>query len=178
MNKKDLNNQLKRNHNYIQKIIDQLPKKNPMVNNFDYDYRKNIKNTFYNNLGNKDNNVEHNNYNNKLFFNNFVKSETDNHKTINTNSVNIFLKNNINSVNNIKTVRVSRYLSVEKQKNFNKSNESNKIIYEKKIIEDKNTINNHNHTYYNGFYNYKSKTKKSSSITFSSYIILLDSFDL
>ena len=176
MNKKDLNYQLKRNHNYIQKIIDQLPKKNPMIHNFDYDYRKNIKNTFYNNLDNKDNNVENNNFNNKLLFNNFVKSETDNHKTINTNSVNIFLKNNINSINNIKSVRVSRYLSVEKQKNFNKSNESNKIIYEKKIVEDKNTINNHNHTYYNGFYNYKSKTKKSSSIKSAFISIKLKNF--
>ena len=170
MNKKDINNQLKRNHNYIQKIIDQLPTKNPMINNFNYDYRKNIKNTFFNNLDNKDNNIEHN----KMLFNNFVKSETSNHKTISTNNVNIFLKNNINNVNNIKTVRASRYLSVEKQKNFNKSNESSKIIYEKKVIEDKNTINNH--TFYNGFYNYKSKTKKSSSIKSAFISIKLKNF--
>ena len=173
MSKKDINNQLKRNHNYIQKIIDQLPKKNPKISNYDYDYRKNIKNTFYNNLDNKDNNIEHNNYNN-LLFNNFVKSEKDNHRTINTNSLNIFLKNNINGINNIKSVRVSRYLSVEKQKNFNKSNEPNKMIYEKKIIEDKNSINNH--TFYNGFYNYKSKTKKSSSIKSAFISIKLKNF--
>ena len=170
MNKREIKNQFKKNHNYIQKMIDKLPQNKPKVNNFNHDLGKNMKNNFYINIGNKDNNEEYNNYNNiynrdnKLIYNNFIKSDSNN-RTINNNSTNIFLKNNkkINSnANNIKTVRPQRYLSVEKQKTVMKTNDDNNIIYSKKIIEDNKNINNH--AFYNGFYNYKSKTKKSSSI--------------
>ena len=173
MNKRDIKNQFKKNHHYIQKMIDKLPMNKPKVNNFNYDYRKNKPNNYYNSLSNIDNNVEYNNYNNlynrdnKIIYNNYIKSESIN-KTINTNtnSTNIFLKgnivNNINT-NNIKSVRVPRYLSVEKQKTIIKTINNENKIYEKKILDERiNHINNH--TFHNGFYNYKSKTKKSSSI--------------
>ena len=181
MNKRDIKNQFRKNHHFIQKMIDQLPQNKPKVNNFNYDYRKNIKNNYYINLGNKDNNEEYNNYNNiynidnKLLYNNFFKYDS-NTKTINNNT-NIFLKNNkINNsnVNNIKSVRAQRFLSVEKQKTVMKQNGENNMIYEKKIIEDKKNINNH--TFYNGFYNYKSKTKKSTSIKAAYISIKLKNF--
>ena len=193
INKRDLK-EFKKNHNYIQKIIDKIPDYNPKINNIDYDYRKNMKNDYYINLANKDNNEEYNNYNNiynrdNIFiFNNFLKSDS-NIKTINTNSTintNIFLKNNlINNINkinncntnNIKTVRVPRYLSVEKAKSIINKKENDNIIYEKKIIEEKKNINNyHDSTFYNGFYNYKSKTKKSSSFKSAFISIKLKNF--
>ena len=182
MNKKELKNEFKKNHFFIQKMIDKLPEHKPKGNNFNYDFRKNIKNNFYISFDNKDNEEDYNNYNNifnrdnEFLYNNFIKKESNyNNKTINNNStnINIFLKSNkINNINtnNIKTLRASRYLSVEKQKTVIKTNNEDHIkntIYEKKIIDEKKGLNNH--TLYNGFYNYKSKTKKSSSIK-SAYI--------
>ena len=195
INKRDLK-EFKKNHNYIQKIIDKIPDYNPKTNNINYEYRKNMKNNYYINinLANKDNNEEYNNYNNMynrdniFIFNTFLKSDS-NTKTINTNT-NIFLKNNytnninninkINNINtnNIKTVRAPRYLSVEKAKSILKKKENdNNMIYEKKIIEDKKINNNyHDSTFYNGFYNYKSKTKKSSSFKSAFISIKLKNF--
>ena len=180
VNKRDLNNEFRKNHHYIQKVMDNIQPNNQKINNkvsnFNHDYKKTIKNNFYMSLDNKDNNDESNNIDNlftrenKFLYNNFLKSESSNNKTINNNSTNIFLKNNKinnNDINNIKTVRASRYLSVEKQKTVMKTNNNDNMIYEKKIIEENKNINNH--TFYNGFYNYNSKTKKSSSIK-SAYI--------
>ena len=181
VNKRDLNNEFRKNHHYIQKVMDNIQpnnnkKINNKLNNFNHDYKKSIKNNFYISLANKDNNDEDNNIDNifnrdnKFLINNFLKNESSNNKTINNNGTNVFLKNNkINNgdMNNIKTVRASRFLSVEKQKTVMKPNNNDNMIYEKKIIEENKNINNH--TFYNGFYNYNSKTKKSSSIK-SAYI--------
>ena len=188
MNKRDLK-EFKKNHHYIQKMIDKLPQKKPKVNNFNYDFRKNIKNNYYISLDNKDNNDEYNNYNNmynrdnKFLYNNFLKNETNsNSKTISNNNGIKFLKNNKinnNINNNIKTVRAPRFLSVEKQKTVMKTNNEdniNNIIYEKKIIDEKKNTTINNHTFFSGFYNYKSKTKKSSSIKSAFISIKLKNF--
>ena len=172
MNKRDLRKQFNKNHHFIQKMIDKLPKNNTKVNNFNYDFRKNIKSNFFNRLGNIDNNEEYN-YNNiysrdnKFIYNNYIKNDpnNNNNKTIINNS-NLFLKSNtINNNNNIKSVRAQRYLSVEKQRQIKKDN----TIENNKIINERNNLNINNHTFYNGFYNYNGKTKKSSSIK-SAYI--------
>ena len=156
MNKRDLRKQFNKNHHFIQKMIDKLPKNNTKVNNFNYDFRKNIKSNFFNRLGNIDNNEEYN-YNNiysrdnKFIYNNYIKNDpnNNNNKTIINNS-NLFLKSNtINNNNNIKSVRAQRYLSVEKQRQIKKDN----TIENNKIINERNNLNINNHTFYNGFYN-------------------------
>ena len=51
----------------------------------------------------------------------------------------------------------------------NNEDNINNMVYEKKIIDEKKNTTINNHTFFSGFYNYKSKTKKSSSIK-SAYI--------
>jgi len=163
--RKGFQHQFNRNHNYIQKIMERLPKSSSknMSTNYKNEHKINHNQDSYKKLSNIDNNMDYyfgiNNTNdNKRKYNNYFR------KSINMNNMkksNIYLNNgNINN-GQIK----AKNLSVEKQTLNNdmkyinlKISNKNKLIYEENNINDK-----YNQTFIGGiFKNSRSQRKKSS----------------
>lgn len=158
VSKKDFQHQFKKNKNYIQKIMDNLPQNKNIKNKYNYDYRKHYNNENHTKLSNIDNNVDYyygfNSFNNKKAYNIFLKKELS-ENTINNS--NICLDNDALN-NSIKTKKVSKYLSVGKQRPY----KDMKYINLKNNNNQNNNFIGKNHQKNNGgIYEFKAKDKKN-----------------
>ena len=161
--RKGFQHQFNRNHNYIKKIMERLPKSSNknMNTNYNYEHKINHNQDSYKKLSNIDNNMDYyigfNSTNeNKRKYNNYFR------KGINKNNVNKsnFYMNNRN-INNTKIM--TKNLSLEKQRPKNDMKYINLKISNKNNFFEENNINNKFHqTFVDGIYK-KSKTQRKKS---------------
>ena len=163
--RKGFQHQFNRNHNYIQKIMERLPKSSSknMGTNYNYDHKINHNQDCYKKLSNLDNNKEYyfgfNNINdNKRKYNNYFRKGINKN---NMNKINFYLNNgNINN-SQIK----AKNLSVEKQRPNNDMKYINLKISNKNNFFEENNINDIYHqTFVGGMYKKSRSQRKNSSM--------------
>ena len=167
--RKGFQHQFNRNHNYIKKIIDRLPKsanKN-MSTNYDYEHKINNNQDSNKKLNNIDNNMDYffgfNNTNDNNFKRKYVNYFR---KDIikNNNNSNIYWNNeNINNSQN-KAVIVSKNLSVGKQRINSDLKYINLKIGNKNNFFEEKTNDKYNQTFVGGIYKKSRSHSKNSSM--------------
>lgn len=161
--RKGFQHQFNRNHNYIQKIMERLPKSSNknISTNYNNEHKINHNQDSYKQLSNIDNNKEYyfgfNNTNdNKRKYNNYFRKGINKN---NMNKINLYLySGNINN-SQIK----AKNLSVEKQRPNNETKYINLKISNKNNFFEENNINDKYHQTFVGRIYKKSRSQRKNS---------------